>query len=484
MSLQYVSTRSATRLGGFQEVLLEGLAPDGGLAVPERIPRWSAEAISSLSGLAYPDLAAKVMHAFADDFAADTLKRLAHGAYTSEKFGSSAIAPVTPLGEESGSPIALLELSNGPTLAFKDMAMQMLGQLFEYVLTAQGKTLNILGATSGDTGSAAEYAMRDKKAVAVFMLSPQGRMSAFQRAQMYSLQEPNIHNLAVPGAFDDCQDMVKAVSADLAFKSRLRIGTVNSINWARITAQAVYYFTGYFQAIRAYGLRFGDPVDFSVPSGNFGNVLSGHVARTMGLPIGQLVVATNENNVLDEFFKTGRYRPRGTSETYLTSSPSMDISKASNFERYIYDLVGRDPQRLAVLWRSLSEDGEFVLTEAERGPAVTATGLVSGTSRHVNRLDTIRDVSGRYGRVIDPHTADGVYVARQYLRAGVPMLCLETALPAKFEETILEALGRPAPRPPGLEALESLPQRVQAISQDVAALKALIEEEALRAVAA
>jgi threonine synthase len=204
----------------------------------------------------------------------------------------------------------------------------------------------------------------------------------------------------------------------------------------------------------------------------------------MGLPIGQLVVATNENNVLDEFFKTGRYRPRGTSETYLTSSPSMDISKASNFERYIYDLVGRDPQRLAVLWRSLSEDGEFVLTEAEQGPAVTATGLVSGTSRHVNRLDTIRDVSGRYGRVIDPHTADGVYVARQYLRAGVPMLCLETALPAKFEETILEALGRPAPRPPGLEALESLPQRVQAISQDVAALKALIEEEALRAVAA
>jgi len=484
MSLQYVSTRSATCIGGFQEVLLEGLAPDGGLAVPEAIPQWSAEKIRGLSELAYPDLAARVVHVFADDFSSDTLLRLARGAYTEAKFGSAAIAPVTPLGEESGSALALLELSNGPTLAFKDMAMQMLGQLFEHVLTAQGKTLNILGATSGDTGSAAEYAMRDKKAVAVFMLSPQGRMSAFQRAQMYSLQEPNIHNLTVPGAFDDCQDMVKAVSADLDFKSRLRIGTVNSINWARITAQVVYYFAGYFQAVRAFGLRYGDPVDFSVPSGNFGNVLSGHVARSMGLPIGQLIVATNENNVLDEFFKSGRYRPRGTAETYLTSSPSMDISKASNFERYVYDLVGRDPQRLSALWRTLAEQGEFVLPEAERRAAVSATGMVSGCSRHANRLDTIRDVAHRYGRVIDPHTADGVYVARQYLRKGVPMLCLETALPAKFEETILEALDRPAPRPPGLAALETLPQRVQAISQDVAALKSLIEKEALRAVAA
>ncbi|MFZ9813586.1 MAG: threonine synthase, partial [Burkholderiaceae bacterium] len=298
------------------------------------------------------------------------------------------------------------------------------------------------------------------------------------------LQEPNIHNLTVPGAFDDCQDMVKAVSADLDFKSRMRIGTVNSINWARITAQVVYYFAGYFQAVRVFGLRFGDPVDFAVPSGNFGNVLSGHVARSMGLPIGQLVVATNENNVLDEFFKTGRYRPRATAETYLTSSPSMDISKASNFERYVYDLVGRDPQRLAALWRSLSEQGEFVLPETERTAAIAATGMVSGCSRHANRLATIRDLDHRYGRVIDPHTADGVYVGRQYLRKGVPMLCLETALPAKFEETILEALGRPAPRPAGLEALEALPQRVQAIDHDVAALKALIEKEALCAVAA
>jgi threonine synthase len=480
MSLQYVSTRSATPLGGFQEVLLEGLAPDGGLAVPQAIPCWSSETIRSLSGLAYPTLAAKVVHAFADDFSLDTLTRLTRGAYTAEKFGSEAIAPVTPLGMESGTPLALLELSNGPTLAFKDMAMQMLGQLFEYVLTAQGKTLNILGATSGDTGSAAEYAMRDKKAVAVFMLSPQGRMSAFQRAQMYSLQEPNIHNLTVPGAFDDCQDMVKAVSADLTFKARLRIGTVNSINWARITAQVVYYFAGYFQAISAYGLRFGDPVDFSVPSGNFGNVLSGHVARSMGLPIGQLVVATNENNVLDEFFKTGRYRPRSTAETYLTSSPSMDISKASNFERYVYDLLGRDPERLAALWRGLADDGSFALPADEHRSAVAATGMVSGTSGHANRLETIRDVDHRYGRVIDPHTADGVFVGRQYLRPGVPMLCLETALPVKFEETIREALGRPAPRPDGLSALEALPQRVEAISQDVAALKALIEREALR----
>lgn len=466
-------------MGSFQEILLEGLAQDGGLAMPAALPAIDRETLSRLADLPYPALAAEIIGRFADDIDASVIAQLTLRAYTQEKFGSAEIAPLTPLGVENGAPISILELSNGPTLAFKDMAMQMLGELFQYVLTQRGETLNILGATSGDTGSAAEYAMRDKQAVSVFMLSPQGRMSAFQRAQMYSLQEPNIHNLAVAGVFDDCQDMVKAVSADLAFKSHWRIGTVNSINWARIMSQVVYYFKGYFAAVKTYGLSLGDPVSFSVPSGNFGNVFSGYMAKSMGLPIHRLVVATNENDVLDEFFRTGLYRVRGSKETFQTSSPSMDISKASNFERFVYLMLDADGDACAALWKQLAQTGQFALA-GEAWSRVVASGLVSGKSTHQNRLEIIRDIDARYGRVIDPHTADGVFVGRQYLEAGVPMVCLETALPAKFAETIEEALDREAPRPDGLADLESLPQRVKNMDQDVEALKRFIEAHALR----
>ncbi|NBO83628.1 MAG: threonine synthase, partial [Betaproteobacteria bacterium] len=379
--------------------------------------------------LPYPALAAEIVGEFAPDIERNVVRRLCEQAYTKEKFGSAEIAPLSLLGQESGAPLALLELSNGPTLAFKDMAMQLLGQLFEYVLTARGQTLNILGATSGDTGSAAEYAMRDKRAISVFMLSPQGRMSAFQRAQMYSLQEPHIHNLAVAGVFDDCQDMVKAVSADLEFKARWRIGAVNSINWARIMAQVVYYFKGYFAAIAACQRKLGDPVSFSVPSGNFGNVFSGFVAKSMGLPIHHLVVATNENDVLDEFFRSGVYRVRSAKETLQTSSPSMDISKASNFERFIFQMTGSDGIATSGLWQTLGETGQFDLRSLQphAWARVQESGMVSGRSTHANRLETIRDLDQRYRRVIDTHTADGVCIGRRYLEPGVPMICLETA---------------------------------------------------------
>ena len=275
-------------------------------------------------------------------------------AYQPALFRSEAIVPLRPLMNG----LSLLGLSEGPTLAFKDMAMQFLGQAFPHILKAKGTTLNILGATSGDTGSAAEYAMRGKSALAVYMLSPHGRMSAFQRAQMYSLQDPNIHNIAVKGVFDEAQDIVKALSSDLEFKNRYRLGAVNSINWGRIAAQIVYYFHGWLQATTGPG----QVVSFAVPTGNFGNILSGHLARQMGLPIHRLVLATNENNVLEEFFSSGIYRPRTPAQTLATSSPSMDISRASNFERFVFDLVDRDPKRVSALWQQLGTEGSFDLS--------------------------------------------------------------------------------------------------------------------------
>jgi threonine synthase len=349
--------------------------------------------------------------------------------------------------------------------------MQLLGQLFEYQLARRGAQLNILGATSGDTGSAAEYAMRGKRGVRVFMLSPHNRMSPFQQAQMFSLQDPNIHNIAIEGVFDDCQDIVKAVSNDLAFKQRWSIGTVNSINWARVLAQVVYYFAGWFKASRADT----DVVDFAVPSGNFGNICAGHVARSMGLAVGRLVLATNENDVLDEFFRSGRYRVRGGDETHETSSPSMDISKASNFERFIFDLTQRDAARTAELFgEGIRRDGGFMVSAAEF-ERIGAFGFVSGKSSHADRLQTIRDTAQRFGVLIDPHTADGLKVARDCLRPGVPMVVLETALPAKFAETIREALGREPQRPQALAGIEALPRRFQVMAADTEQVKRYIE---------
>jgi threonine synthase len=450
--VRYVSTRGGAAPQRFSDILLEGLAPDGGLYVPQTWPRADLGAWRALD---YADLAYAVLRPFMDDVAG--LQALVRRTYTRAAFGSDEIAPLTTL--EPG--LHLLGLANGPTLAFKDIALQLLGRLFEQVLAERGATLNILGATSGDTGSAAEHALRGKRGIQVFMLSPHGRVSPFQAAQMYALQDANIHNLAVTGTFDDCQDIVKQVNADAAFKARHRIGAVNSINWARIAAQVVYYFWGYLRATRADDER----VDFAVPSGNFGNIYAGYVARCMGLPVSRLILASNENDVLDEFFRTGRYRVRRA--VRATSSPSMDISKASNFERYAFELVGRDPGRVVALWEKLARDGEFELPGA--------AGFASGRSTHGERLATIRRVRQKYGRVIDPHTADGVKVGLERRAAGVPLICLETALPAKFAATLVEALGEAPERPAGFEDLEKRPQRVEVIMPDARAVKRLIE---------
>ncbi|MGA8786071.1 MAG: threonine synthase [Polaromonas sp.] len=466
----YLSTRGHADRKRFCEILLEGLAPDGGLYLPDHYPQVDDATLTKWRGLTYAELAFEVLSLYIDDIPAADLKAICGKTYTEEVFGSREIVPLRQL--EPG--LYLEALSNGPTLAFKDMAMQLLGNLFEYELARRGEELNILGATSGDTGSAAEYAMRGKKGVCVFMTSPNGRMSPFQQAQMFSLQDENIHNIAVEGVFDDCQDIVKAVSNDLAFKRQYKIGTVNSINWARLMAQVVYYFAGYFQATKSNS----EKVSFTVPSGNFGNVCAGHVARSMGLPIDRLVVATNENDVLDEFFRTGVYRVRSSADTHETSSPSMDISKASNFERFVFDLLGRDGEKTRALFHDqLTGHGSFDLSADAAFPsAARQYGFVSGKSTHADRLATIRDTYRRFGTMIDTHTADGVKVAREQVQAGVPMIVLETALPIKFAATIEEALGQTPARPARFEGIEALPKRVTVLPADVAVIKRYIAE--------
>ena len=466
--MNYLSTRGDSTPRKFCDILLEGLAPDGGLYLPEHYPQVNSTTLEKWRSLPYADLAFEVLSLYIDDIPSSDLKAICRKTYTQEVFGTEAIVPLRQL--EPG--LYLEALSNGPTLAFKDIAMQLLGNLFEYELARRGEELNILGATSGDTGSAAEYAMRGKKGVRVFMTSPNGRMSPFQQAQMFSLQDENIHNIAIDGVFDDCQDIVKAVSNDLDFKRKYKIGTVNSINWARLMAQVVYYFAGYFQATKLSTAQIG----FTVPSGNFGNVCAGHVARMMGLPIKHLVVATNENDVLDEFFRTGVYRVRSSADTHETSSPSMDISKASNFERFVFDLLGRDAGKTKALFHDqLNAQGYFDLSgDAAFKLAASQYGFVSGKSTHANRLATIRDCHSRFNDIIDTHTADGVFVARQFVEQGVSMVVLETALPIKFAETIEEALGQLPPRPARFEGIEALPKRVVLISPEVDEIKRFI----------
>lgn len=474
--MKYISTRgvSAKPLNNpsFSDILLGGLAPDGGLYLPEYYPQV-ADRLNEWRSLDYAELAFRILSLFIDDIPAADLRTICKKTYTAETYRycrpgrrAADIVPLTSLTPD----FHLLELSNGPTLAFKDMAMQLLGNLFEYVLDKRGETINILGATSGDTGSAAEYAMLGKHNVRVFMLSPSGKMSTFQRAQMYSLNEPNIFNIAVEGMFDDAQDIVKAVSNDAEFKARHKIGAVNSINWARVAAQIVYYFKGYFAATQSND----EKVVFSVPSGNFGNICAGHVARMMGLPIARLILATNENNVLDEFFRSGIYRPRTSAETHVTSSPSMDISKASNFERFVFDLVGRDAAVVRELWQSIDAGGAFDLNATPFMAHLPEFGFVSGSSTHADRLATIRDVWQRHQLMIDPHTADGVKVGREHGIPSLPTVVLETAQAVKFAETIGEALDRKPLRPLSLEGIESLPQQVTVMTADVESVKTFV----------
>ncbi|MCL2652288.1 MAG: threonine synthase [Propionibacteriaceae bacterium] len=470
--MKFISTRGgAPQL--FSDVLLEGLAADGGLYVPEAYPQVSAADLACwrhiLADEGYAGLAFQVLKLFIDDIPEDDLYDLCQAAYSSANFGSMDVVHVSQVEDE----LWLAHLSNGPTAAFKDMAMQLLGRLFEHELARRGTTLNVLGATSGDTGSAAEYALLGRAGVTVAMLTPAGRMSDFQQAQMYSIDDPAIANIAVDGVFDDCQDLVKAVNLDADFKAEHRIGAVNSINVARLLSQVVYAFAAYLQVS-------GDettPIAFAVPTGNFGDIMSAYVAKRMGLPVGDLILATNENTVLAEFFATGIYRPRSAAATYATSSPSMDISKASNLERFIFDLVGREPQRAADLFgRQLVESGQFDLSGDPAFKTQRDTfGIIAGTSTHADRLATIKALWEAHGVLIDPHTADGVHVAQALRAAGAtsgPVIAYETALPVKFSATIEEAIGQAPPTPPRFAGIEGAPRHVVPMPNDADALKA------------
>lgn len=466
--MNYISTRGQTAPMQFSDVLLMGLAPDGGLMLPETYPTIDEKTLNEWRQLTYPELAFAIIQLFATDIDKADLQQIIEKTYNIENFGTTEITPVRTLHDG----IKILELSNGVTLAFKDMAMQFLGNAFEYVLKQKNKRLTIIGATSGDTGSAAEYALRGKDNIEVFMMSPHGKMSEFQRAQMYSLTDKNIHNIAIKGMFDDCQDIVKALQQDAEFKEKYYLSTVNSINWGRILAQIVYYFKGYFNATN----NNNEKVSFCVPSGNFGNICAGHIAREMGLPIERLIVATNENDVLHDFFQTGKYRPRTAENTYVTSSPSMDISKASNFERFIYLLLDKDSQKVKQLWQDVNHGQGFDLSDLLE-KAHHQYGFTSGKSTHADRLATIKSVFEQDKQLIDPHTADGVKVARDVRKANEIIICAETALPAKFAETITEAVGEiTIPRPTHTENIESLPQQVIVLDKNAELVKEQIEK--------
>ncbi|EFK53538.1 threonine synthase [Corynebacterium genitalium ATCC 33030] len=443
-SVDYISTRDTSKTPyKFTDILLGGLAPDGGLYVPVAYPRITPERLAQwrtlLDEKGYAALAAEVVKLFVSDIPPVKIEELTANAYRTPVFADEEIVPVTSL--EDG--IYLAHLSEGPTAAFKDMAMQLLGEFFEFELARREATLNILGATSGDTGSSAEYAMRGRDNIRVFMLTPAGRMTPFQQAQMFGLDEPNIFNIALDGVFDDCQDVVKEVNADAAFKEKYYIGAVNSINWARLLAQTIYYISTYLKVTEAPGEgQEPQQISFCVPTGNFGDICAGHITKQMGLPVDKLIVATNENDVLHEFFTTGQYRPRSAAETQATSSPSMDISRASNFERFIFDVLERDADRTSDLFAVQAKADGFELDDYLMEQIRADYGFLSGKSTHADRLSTIRATHTDHDVMIDPHTADGVFVARGVAdRVDTPIVVLETALPVKFSETIVEATG-------------------------------------------
>jgi len=452
--MKYVSTRGQTDPVGFREAVMMGLARDGGLLLPEAIPDASA-ALERWRPLDYRALACEVMSLYTD-VPAETTRRVIGKSYAT--FAHDEVTPVSRVGEAF-----ILELFHGPTLAFKDVALQYLGHLFELILGEENRRLNILAATSGDTGSAAIHGVRGREGIRIFVMHPHGKISVIQEKQMTSVLDSNVFNIAVDGTFDDCQGIMKTIFNDLAFKDRYELGSVNSINWARVLAQIVYYF---YAAFRVMDATSADRVRFSVPTGNFGDILAGYMAARMGLPVGALVLATNENDILSRFFNTGVY---SLGAVHATLSPSMDIQVASNFERYLYCRVGEDAARLRGM---MSEFHETKSLSIEPRPDGSIDDLfVAGVGDRAATLATIEDFNDKYDYLLDPHTAVGVHVGLQYLSDDEPMICLATAHPAKFPGAIREATGKDIAKHPIVDALADLPTRCEVLPASPDSLK-------------
>ncbi len=458
--MRYVSTRGGAPALGFEAALLAGLAGDGGLYVPEEWPQFSAAALRGMTGLTYAELAIRVMAPFVqgaitdDDFAA-----LVADSYGG--FGHRAVAPLVQIGHDEW----LLELFHGPTLAFKDYPLQLVGRLFDHVLGRRGERVTLVGATSGDTGSAAIEACRDRDAIDIFILHPKGRVSEVQRRQMTTVDAANVHNIAIEGTFDDCQDLVKGLFEDAAFRDAVRLSAVNSINWARIMGQTVYYF--------AAALALGAPtreIAFSVPTGNFGNVFAGYAAARMGLPVRQLVVATNRNDILARFFATGEMSARPVIPTH---SPSMDIQVSSNFERLLYDMLGRDGGRVREAMAAFRDNG--AMTVDRQRVAETCELFDAGTLDDEGTLAVIAETHRETGLLIDPHSAVGIHVGRAVRRDGsAPLVALATAHPAKFPDAVADATGIRPELPPSLADLFEREEHLEVLANDPAAVQAFI----------
>jgi threonine synthase len=460
--ITYVSTRGAAPELDFADVLLAGLARDGGLYVPSTWPALAPDALERFATMAYADVAVEVMWPFVDGSVDhDVFASIVAEAYAT--FDVPEVVPFVDMGDD----LWMAELFHGPTLAFKDVALQLVGRLFDHVLGQRGERVTIVGATSGDTGSAAIDACRDREAIDIFVLHPAGRVSEVQRRQMTTVLSPNVHNLAVRGTFDDCQDLVKALFADTDFRDRRHLSAVNSINWARVMAQIVYYVT----AVAHLGEGGRRPVAFSVPTGNFGNVFAGYAAQRMGVPISQFVVASNRNDILTQFLTTGSMT---IGEVHPTLSPSMDIQVSSNLERLLFELFGRDGTAVAELMTRFRAEGTVTL---EPGRLDLLSEQWSGTCVDDEATTaTIRSVHDRTGMFMDPHTAVGLAAARQARRdADVPMVVLATAHPAKFPDAVEAATGVRPPLPARLADLFERPERYEVVDGDVEVVRQVID---------
>ncbi len=454
--MRYVSTRGEVTSLSFRDAVMMGLASDGGLLVPETIPDISGE-LDNFQDLSYTEIAFAVMSRFIDDIPHDDLRELIGKSYRT--FDNPLVTPLVEVGD-----LHVLELFHGPTLAFKDVALQFLGNVFEYVLSDSDETLNILGATSGDTGSAAIAGVRGKRNINIFIMFPEGKTSYLQEKQMTAVLDDNVHNIAIEGSFDDCQLILKSVFSDLPFKGQYHLGAVNSVNWARVLAQVVYYFSAWVQL--------GCPEKFqvSVPTGNFGNIFAGYIAREMGLPISNLILATNQNDILHRFFESGRYE-RG--DVHFSLSPAMDIQVASNFERYLYFMFARDPGKVVEFMGAFAETGVAVANfNTLNFDPVFRTGMVTDEQT----LETIRALYDDNRYLSDPHTAVGIAVGAEKRDASIPLVSLATAHPAKFDDAILSALGDDVPdyKHPTLEALRDAESRKTILPAEEAQVKEMI----------